>query len=42
MLFGAGIWLVAQVYHIEEHFPDGFLIWGIGALALAWAMPSIE
>src|SRR6266853_975010 len=41
MLFGAGIWLVAQVYHIEEHFPDGFLIWGIGALALAWAMPSI-
>lgn len=41
MLFGAGIWLVAQVYHIEEHFPDGFLIWGIGALMLAWAMPSI-
>src|SRR6266700_3324935 len=41
MLFGAGIWLVAQVYHIEEHFPSGFLIWGIGALAFAWAMPSI-
>ena len=41
MSFGAGIWLVAQVYHIEEHFPDGFLIWGFGALMLAWAMPSI-
>jgi hypothetical protein len=41
MLFGAGIWLVAQTYHIEEHFPNGFLLWGIGALALAWAMPSI-
>jgi uncharacterized membrane protein len=41
MLFGAGIWLVAQIYHIQEHFPDGFLLWGLGALALAWAMPSI-
>jgi uncharacterized membrane protein len=41
MLFGSGIWLVAQIYHIDEHFPNGFLIWGIGALALAWAMPSV-
>jgi uncharacterized membrane protein len=35
MLFGAGIWLVAQVYHIDEHFPNGFLFWGLGALALS-------
>ena len=41
MLFGAGIWLVAQIYHIDEHFPTGFLVWGLGALALAWAVPSI-
>lgn len=41
MLFGAGIWLVAQVYNIDEHFPTGFLVWGLGALALAWAVPSI-
>ncbi len=41
MLFGAGIWLVAQIYHIEEHYPNGFLIWGLGALALAWVMPSL-
>jgi len=41
MLFGAGIWLVAQIYHIEEHYPNGFLIWGLGALAMAWAMPSL-
>jgi uncharacterized membrane protein len=40
MLFGAGIWLIAQVYNIHEHFPNGFLIWGIGALALGWAMRS--
>jgi uncharacterized membrane protein len=41
MLFGAGIWLIAQVYHIEEHYPTAFLIWGSGALALAWSLPSI-
>lgn len=41
MLFGAGIWLVAQVYHIDEHFPNGFLFWGLGALALAWGMRSV-
>ncbi|MBU4199600.1 MAG: DUF2157 domain-containing protein [Verrucomicrobia bacterium] len=41
MLFGAGIWLVAQIYHIEEHFPNAFLIWGLGALVLGLVMPSI-
>ncbi len=41
MFFGAGIWLVAQVYHIEEHYPNAFLVWGAGALALAWALPSL-
>lgn len=41
MLFGAGIWLVAQVYHIDEHYPNGFLLWGLGALAMAWALPSV-
>lgn len=41
MLFGAGIWLVAQIYHIDEHYPNAFLVWGLGALAMAWAMPSI-
>ncbi len=40
MMFGAAIWLIAQIYHIEEHFPNGFLFWGLGALALAWALPS--
>ena len=41
MLFGAGIWLVAQIYHIEEHYPNAFLIWGGGATLLAWTLPSI-
>ena len=41
MLFGAGIWLVAQMYHIDEHYPNGFLLWAAGAVALAWTMPNI-
>jgi uncharacterized membrane protein len=41
MLFGAGIWLVAQIYHIDEHYPNAFLVWSLGALAMAWAMPSV-
>jgi len=42
MFFGAGIWLVAQIYHIDEHYPTAFIIWGFGALAMAWALPSIS
>lgn len=41
MLFGAGIWLVAQIYHIDEHYPNAFLTWSLGALGLAWALPSL-
>lgn len=41
MMFGSGIWLVAQIYNIDEHFPNGFLLWGLGALALAWTLPSV-
>jgi uncharacterized membrane protein len=41
MLFGAGIWLVAQIYHIDEHYPNGILVWSLGALAFAWVLPSI-
>ncbi|OGV67143.1 MAG: hypothetical protein A3K19_10700 [Lentisphaerae bacterium RIFOXYB12_FULL_65_16] len=41
MLFGAGIWLVAQVYHISAHYPNAFFVWAAGALLLAWALPSV-
>ena len=40
LLLGAGIWLVAQVYHIEAHYPDGFLWWMVGALVGAWLLKS--
>jgi uncharacterized membrane protein len=41
MIFGSGIWLVAQIYHIEEHYPNGIFVWALAALALAWVLPSI-
>ncbi len=41
MFFGSGIWLVAQIYHLEEHYPNGVFVWALGALALAWVLPSV-
>jgi len=41
MVFGAGIFLIAQIYHMNEHYPKAFMIWGLGALLLAWALPSV-
>lgn len=40
MFYGSGIWLVAQIYNIDEHYPNGFLFWALGALAMAWAIRS--
>ncbi len=31
-VFGAGIMLIAQMYHIEGHPPDAILMWALGAL----------
>ena len=41
MFFGAGIWLVSQIYHFDNPYPGAFVLWGLGALGLAWALPSI-
>ncbi len=41
MMFGAGIWLIAQIYNLNEHYPTALLVWGLGALSLAWALPSV-
>ncbi len=40
LLFGANIWLVAQTYNINSHYPDGTLLWSVGALAAAILVPS--
>ncbi|MBL9098871.1 MAG: DUF2157 domain-containing protein [Alphaproteobacteria bacterium] len=40
ILFGSNIWFVAQTYNINSHYPDGTLLWGAGALAAAFLVPS--
>ena len=40
LLFGNGIWLIAQVLHIQGHFPDAFLWFAIGAVAAAFLVES--
>lgn len=37
LLYGAGIWLIAQIFHLNRDFPTGFLAWGAGILPLVWA-----
>lgn len=38
--FGAGIMLIAQIYHIVTDDPGGVLAWCIASLAAAWLLPS--
>ena len=38
IVFGAGIFLIAQIYHITVHYPNGPLMWGLGVLPLAYLL----
>lgn len=35
LFYGASIMLIAQIYHIDEHYPDGIFWWAIGTLPVA-------
>jgi uncharacterized membrane protein len=41
LLYGNAIWLLAQVFHIQAHYPDGVYWWMIGALLAAHALRSV-
>ena len=41
LIFGANIALVAQIFHLSANFYDGFLVWTIGALVMAYITESI-
>lgn len=32
VFYGAAIWLIAQVFHIQSHYPDGIWFWTVGIL----------
>lgn len=40
LLYGAGIWLVAQMYHLRAHWPQGILYWALGSLPVAYSLNS--
>lgn len=40
LFYGASIMLIAQIYHIGEHFPDGIYWWAAGILPIALLMES--
>lgn len=41
LMYGAAIWLIAQIFHLETHYPNGFLLWAVGLLPVAWAARSL-
>jgi uncharacterized membrane protein len=40
LFYGAGIWLVAQVFHINAHYPDGIWWWAVGVLPFALCLQT--
>jgi len=40
LFYGAGIWLMSFIFHLEGHFPTAFFLWGAGVLPVAWATSS--
>lgn len=36
--YGGAIALIAQIYHLGEHMPDGIFLWAVGAMALSLAV----
>lgn len=41
VIFGAGIFLIGQIFHLRANWPDGFIIWMIGILPLAVMIKSL-
>ncbi|WFD10356.1 DUF2157 domain-containing protein [Tepidibacter hydrothermalis] len=35
LIYGAGIFLIGQIFHYEGHFSKAFLFWGVGIIPLA-------
>lgn len=40
MFYGASIMLIAQIYNIDEHYPDGIFWWAMGVLPVAMLTES--
>lgn len=42
LIYGGGIFLVAQIYNIQANWPDGFLLWILGALIVGFAVDAFS
>lgn len=38
LVYGASVFLIAQMFHIRENWPDGFILWMIGAVVIGFAV----
>jgi hypothetical protein len=41
IFYGCGIWLIAQVFHIQSHYPDGLWYWALGVMPLALCLDTL-
>jgi uncharacterized membrane protein len=41
ILYGVNIWLIAQIFNIQSHYPNGFLFWALGVLPLALCLDTL-
>jgi uncharacterized membrane protein len=41
LFYGAGIWLVAQIFHLSAHYPDGVWWWAVGVLPFALCLDTL-
>ena len=40
LIYGAGIFLIAQIFNVRANWPDGFVLWMLGALVMGFALDS--
>lgn len=38
IIYGAGIFLIGQIFNIQANWPDGFILWMIGVLLMAFVL----
>ncbi len=41
LLYGVGIFLIAQIFHLNAHYPDAFWWWALGILPFALCLDTI-
>lgn len=40
IIYGGGIFLVGQMFNVRASWPDGFILWMLGVIAMAFALDS--